>query len=220
MDKSKILIAPSILSADFARLGEEVTAIEKAGADIVHIDVMDGHFVPNITIGAPVVKMLRPITKLPFDCHLMIENPEKYIGDFAKAGADMISVHVETCDLTKLLPEIKKFGVKAGAVINPPTKIEKLLPFVHLADFVLVMTVNPGFSGQELIPDCIEKIKVLDNFRKEKNLGYAIEVDGGIKKSNIALAAKAGGDIFVAGNAIFGNPPYSEAIEKLKAGAK
>lgn len=216
MPQSKILIAPSILSADFSKLGDEIRELEKAGADIIHVDVMDGHFVPNITIGAPVVKMLRPITKLPLDCHLMIENPEKYIGDFATAGADMISVHVETCDLTKLLPAIKKLGIKAGAVINPPTKIEKLLPFVHLADFVLVMTVNPGFGGQELIPDCIEKIRVLDKFRKEKKLTYTIEVDGGIKESNISIAANAGCDIFVAGSAILHHPPYSKVIEKLK----
>jgi len=209
-------IAPSILSADFAKLGEEITAVEKAGADIIHVDVMDGHFVPNITIGPPVVKSIRKVTNLPLDCHLMIKEPEKFASEFHKAGADMISIHVETCDLTTELPKLKEMGCKAGAVINPPTDIQTLLPFVHLADYILVMTVNPGFGGQKLIDECLQKIKVLDDYRKEKGLNYEIEVDGGIKVDNIHEAAEAGCDIFVAGSAIFGHPPYEKVISEMK----
>lgn len=216
---SKKQIAPSILSADFSRLGEEISAVEKAGADIIHVDVMDGHFVPNITIGAPVVKSIRKTTGLPLDCHLMIDEPDKYIKDFAKSGADMISAHVEVCGLKKTLGDIKKLGCMAGAVINPPTHIDKLLPFVEFADYVLVMAVNPGFGGQSIIMDCIEKIRTLDQYRKKKKLKYLIEVDGGIKADNIHIASAAGCDIFVAGSEIYNNPPYKNIIAKLKNAA-
>ncbi len=212
----KRLIAPSILSADFARLGEEIAAVEKAGADVIHVDVMDGHFVPNITIGPPVVAKIRRCTKLPLDCHLMIEEPEKYIEAFAKAGADWISVHVETSDLNELLPAIKKLGVKAGAVINPPTPVEKIFPYLGLADFILVMTVNPGFGGQEMIDDCLEKISTLKRVMKEKGIDIPVEVDGGVNAETIEKTIAAGSDVIVAGSAVFGSKDYAKAIAALR----
>lgn len=211
----KIQIAPSILSADFARLGEEIMAVEKAGADVIHIDVMDGHFVPNITIGPLVVSSIRPVTKLPLDCHLMIREPERYIEAFAKAGANWISVHVETCDLKKLLPAIKKLGCKAGIVINPPTPIEKIYPFVELSDFVLIMTVNPGFGGQSYIESCTKKISDLRAFIDKNKLNVPIQVDGGIKADNVEKVIEAGGSIIVAGSAVFGAKDYAAAVRSL-----
>jgi ribulose-phosphate 3-epimerase len=211
----KIQIAPSILSADFARLGEEIAAVEKAGADVIHVDVMDGHFVPNLTIGPPVVASIRKTTKLPLDCHLMIENPEKYIEAFAKAGADWISVHVETSDLSKLLPAIKKLGLKAGAVVNPPTPIEKIYPHVEIADFVLIMTVNPGFGGQSYIESCTKKIRDLKNYIDKNKLNVPIEVDGGIKTDNVDKVIQAGASIIVAGSAVFESKDYSKTIRSL-----
>ncbi|MBI5299270.1 MAG: ribulose-phosphate 3-epimerase [Deltaproteobacteria bacterium] len=213
----KKLIAPSILSADFARLGEEITAVEKAGADLIHIDIMDGHFVPNLTMGPSIVTSIRKITKLPLDCHLMIEKPEKFIEPFAKAGADWISVHIETSNLSELLPAIKKLSCKAGAVINPPTPIEKIFPFCKLADFILVMTVNPGFGGQSLVEGSFKKIAKLKSYLTQNNLNTPIEVDGGIKTENIGEFAKAGTNIFVSGSGIFRVKNYSATITQMKS---
>ncbi|HPQ80664.1 MAG TPA: ribulose-phosphate 3-epimerase [bacterium] len=213
----KKLIAPSILSADFAKLGLEIEAVAEAGADIIHVDVMDGHFVPNITIGPPVVASLRKTTDLPLDCHLMIENPEKYIDAFAKAGASWLSVHVESCDLSDLLPRIRSLGMKAGCVINPPTPVKDILPYVPLSDFVLVMTVNPGFGGQKMIEACLEKISAIRAFVDERNLKIPIEVDGGINPETVGRARAAGAEIVVAGNAIFAQKDYAAAIKALRA---
>ena len=210
-------IAPSILSADFSRLGEEIAAVEKAGADLIHVDIMDGHFVPNLTMGPPLVKSLRKTTKLPLDCHLMVAHPEKFIGAFKDAGADWISVHVETCDLATLLPAIKKLGCKAGAVINPPTPLEKLLPYCGLADFILVMTVNPGFGGQSVVDGALEKIAALKKYLISKNLNIPIEVDGGVKTENITRFAKAGADIFVSGSGLFHTQDYAKTIAQMLA---
>lgn len=209
-------IAPSILSADFARLGEEIAAVEKAGADLIHIDIMDGHFVPNLTMGPPIVSSLRKITKLPLDCHLMIEKPEKFIEPFAKAGADWISIHVETGGLNELLPAIQKLGRRAGAVINPPTPVEKIFPFCALADFILVMTVNPGFGGQGLVEGSFEKIAALRKYLAQKNLDIPIQVDGAVKAENIAQFARAGADIFISGSGIFKSKDYTATIAQMR----
>lgn len=211
------LIAPSILSADFANLSKEIKTVEKAGADVIHIDVMDGHFVPNITIGPPVVAKIRKTTKLPLDCHLMIENPGKYIDAFAKAGADWISVHVEACDLSDILPKIRNLGCKAGCVINPPTLVKDILPYVPLSDFVLVMTVNPGFGGQMMIESCVEKIKTIKTFIDDRKLSIPIQVDGGINSKTVSKVVDAGASIIVAGSAIFETQDYKKEISLLKS---
>jgi len=209
-------IAPSILSADFAKLGEEIKAVEAAGADLIHVDIMDGHFVPNLTMGPPLVQSIRKITKLPLDCHLMIAEPEKFIEPFQKAGADWISVHIETCDLRELLPAIKNLGCRAGAVINPPTPLEKILPFCELADFILVMTVNPGFGGQGLVEGTLKKVTALKKYLAEKSLNIPIQVDGAVKIANISKFASAGADIFVSGSGIFKTGDYRQSISQMK----
>jgi len=211
-----VKIAPSILSADFANLGKEISAAEQAGADIIHIDVMDGHFVNNITIGPPVVKGIRKTTKLPLDCHLMIEHPEKYVGAFAEAGADWISVHIETCNPDELIPLIKEMECMAGVVINPPTDVNDIIPFLKIANYVLIMTVNPGFGGQKMIPECIEKIRVINDYSKENGLNLDIEVDGGVNPNTVSEIISAGADIIVAGSAVFRERNYRSAIDSLK----
>lgn len=210
------LIAPSLLAADFSQLGEEIRAIEGAGADLLHIDIMDGHFVPNLTMGPALVKAIRRVTKLPFDVHLMVEHPEAMIEPFARAGADWLSVHVEACDPQKLLPAIKNLGCRAGLVINPPTPVEKILSTAELADFILVMTVHPGFAGQEMVKEAIEKIRALKAHRQKKKLAFQIEVDGGVKTDNAKLVIEAGADVVVAGSGIFSTRDYAATIQALR----
>ena len=215
-----IKIAPSILSADFSRLGEEIAAIDSAGADYIHIDVMDGHFVPNITIGPLVVDAVRKVTQKPLDVHLMIENPDLYIPDFAKAGADIIVVHEEAVDhLDRTIQLIKSFGKKAGVSINPGTPINTLEAILDDLDLVLVMTVNPGFGGQSFIDSCLPKIKGLREMITARGLNVELEVDGGVKLDNIAKIAQAGADVFVAGSAVFNADDYSETIATLRSNA-
>ena len=212
-------LAPSILSADFGHLAEQVQAAAKGGGTIVHVDVMDGHFVPNITIGPPVVRSLRKATDLPLDCHLMIENPDQYIPDFAEAGADWISVHQEACrHLNRTLHLIRSHGAQAGVVINPATPEQTLSEVLDIVDYVLVMSVNPGFGGQKFIPSVVHKIRRLAEWRAQRRLGYRIEVDGGIDLETVGEVVRAGAEILVAGNAVFGSgDPTSNAQKLLKA---
>lgn len=210
-------IAPSILSADFANLARDIQLVEKAGADYIHVDVMDGHFVPNITIGPAVVAAIRPVTKLPLDCHLMIEKPENYIPDFAKAGADIINVHVEaTPHIHRALQMIKNANVKAGVTINPGTPVAAIQHVLQMADLVLVMTVNPGFGGQAFIPEAVEKVKELKALKEEFGYHYEIEVDGGIVPETAKICQAAGADIFVAGSYIYNAPDPEDRIATLK----
>lgn len=213
-----IKIAPSILAANFSKLAEEVVEVEKAGAELIHIDVMDGHFVPNITMGPIVVEALRPVTKLPLDVHLMIENPDAYIEDFAKAGADYITVHVEACKhLHRTIQLIRSFGVKPGVVLNPHTSIEQIKHVLEDIDMVLFMTVNPGFGGQKFIHSVIPKVKQLSDIIKEQGLSIEIEIDGGINEETIVPCVQAGATIFVAGSAIYNEENRAEALQRIKA---
>jgi ribulose-phosphate 3-epimerase len=214
-------IAPSILSADFSRLGEEIAAIEAGGADYVHIDVMDGHFVPNITIGPLIVEAVRRVTKLPLDVHLMIAEPDRYIADFAKAGADIIVVHAEaTNHLHRTVQLIKSLGKQAGVSLNPATPLNVLDYVLEELDLVLLMTVNPGFGGQSFIEACLPKIQALRGIMDKRGIEAELEVDGGVKTDNIARIAHAGADVFVAGSAVFGSPDYAATIAELKKRAK
>jgi len=210
-------IAPSILSADFTRLGDEIKAVEKAGADYIHIDVMDGHFVPNITIGPMIVQAARRATKLPLDVHLMISNPDQYVEEFRKAGADIITVHTEAVNhLHRSIQLIRSAGAKAGVSLNPATPLDTLEYVLGDLDMVLLMTVNPGFGGQEFIGEVLPKIKRLKEMIKTRGLSTEIEVDGGINADTIGLASSAGADIFVAGSAVFKSRDYSETIRIMK----
>ncbi len=212
-----IKIAPSILSADFGRLAEEIKAIEAAGADLVHIDVMDGCFVPNITIGPLVVEAIRGVTRLPFDVHLMIENPGRYLEAFAKAGADWISVHAEACiHLHRVVTRIKELGKKAGVAINPATPLEVLDYVLEEVDYIVIMSVNPGFGGQKFIPSSLRKLERLRRMIKERGLSVEIEVDGGVNLGTVAEVARAGGEILVAGSAVFKSEDYQETIALLR----
>ena len=210
-------IAPSILSADFSRLGDEIRAVEAAGADYIHIDVMDGHFVPNITIGPLIVEAARRVTSLPLDVHLMIEAPDRYIPDFAAAGADIIVIHAEAVHhLHRTVQLIKSLGKKAGVSLNPATPLNVLDYVIADLDLVLLMTVNPGFGGQSFIEACMPKIQALRAMLDRRGGEAELEVDGGVKASNIARIAHAGADVFVAGSAVFGSPDYAATIGEMK----
>ncbi len=212
-------LLPSILSADFARLADEVAAAERGGGTVIHVDVMDGHFVPNITIGPPVVKSLRKVTKLPLDCHLMIENPDEFIPAFADAGANWVSVHYETCrHLHRTLELIAQHGMEPAVVINPATRVELIRDILPMVHHVLVMSVNPGFGGQNFIPFSLDKIRRLAQLRQELGLAFRIEVDGGVAHDTIAQVVKAGAELLVAGNAVFGaGQPERDARALLAA---
>jgi ribulose-phosphate 3-epimerase len=214
-----IELAPSILSADFARLAEEVRAASEGGGSVIHVDIMDGHFVPNLTIGPAVTRSLRKATKLPLDCHLMIENPDQFIADFAEAGADWISVHQEACrHLNRTLHLIKSHDCLAGVVINPATPVDTLVEVLDIVDYVLVMSVNPGFGGQKFIPSTLHKLRRLAEIRSQQGLNFRIEVDGGISLDTVADVVRAGAEILVAGNAVFGGgDPRKNAQALLKA---
>ena len=210
-------IAPSILSADFAKLGEEIKSVEAAGADWIHVDVMDGRFVPNITMGPIVVEAARQATSLPLDVHLMIENPDRFIPDFIAAGADFISVHVETCThLNRTIQLIKESGAKAGVVMNPATPTQTIQWVLEAIDYVLIMSVNPGFGGQQFIPSSLDKIRELKTAIQSSGVSVSIQVDGGVNKDTIKDIAIAGADIFVAGSAIFGSDDYKETLRAFR----
>jgi ribulose-phosphate 3-epimerase len=212
------LIAPSILSADFAHLAEEVARVEHGGADLLHVDVMDGHFVPNLTLGPPIVEALKKVTKLPLDLHLMMTNPDAFIGEFAEAGADYLTVHVETCPhLHRTVQAIKERGVKAGVTLNPATSLHTVEEILSDADLLLIMSVNPGFGGQTFIPSCLQKVAAARQMIDRSHSHALLEVDGGIKVDNAGQILAAGADILVAGSAIFSTPDYAVTIAALRA---
>jgi ribulose-phosphate 3-epimerase len=210
-------IAPSILSADFARLGEEIRLVEKAGADLIHFDVMDGHFVSNLSVGIPVLKSVRKITKLPLDAHLMISQPARYLRDFVEAGADLISVHAEVCeDFAAMAQQIRSLGARASIAINPETPVERALAVAEHVDMILVMSVHPGFGGQGFIAESLEKLRQVRREIERRRLNVDVEVDGGVKLDNIAAVARAGANVFVSGSGIFGQSDYGKIIAEMR----
>ena len=210
-------IVPSILSADFAHLADDIDKVERAGATMLHVDIMDGHFVPNLTIGPPVVKSIRRVTRLPLDVHLMITDPDKYAPLFVAAGADQISVHFEAAThLDRTIRSIKDEGVRAGVVLNPATPVSMLEDILYLVDYVLVMSVNPGFEGQKFIPNALDKIRRLDQLRKERRLAFAIEIDGGVSAENTAEIVRSGCDWLVAGSAVFHSADPGAAVKEMQ----
>jgi ribulose-phosphate 3-epimerase len=212
-----VKIAPSILSADFSKLGEEIKDVERGGADYIHVDVMDGHFVPNITIGPLIVEAIRPVTQLPLDVHLMIENPDEYIEAFAKAGADYLTVHVEACrHLHRTIHYIKSLGVKAGVVLNPSTPVDLIKHIIDDIDMVLLMSVNPGFGGQKFIAGVLSKIREVKKMADERGLDLEIEVDGGVNPETAQLCIEAGANVLVAGSAVFNQEDRGTAISALR----
>ena len=217
LNQRNIEIAPSILSADFSCLGDQIQAVERGGAGILHVDVMDGHFVPNITVGLPVVKSLAKFTRLPIDAHLMITDPGTYAAQFVKAGAQMVSVHVEAdAHLHRTVMSIKTAGAQAGVVLNPATPVSAIEEALQFVDYVLVMSVNPGFGGQAFIPQTLDKVKRLRQMIVERQLNVRIEIDGGVDRSNIERVVAAGAEIIVAGSAIFGKPDAEAAVKELR----
>jgi ribulose-phosphate 3-epimerase len=211
-------IAPSILSADFTRLGEEIRRVEEAGADLIHFDVMDGHFVPNISIGIPVLKAVRKITRLPLDAHLMISEPARYVAEFVKAGANSISVHTEVChDLRAIAAQIRSAGARVSIAINPETEPDRVLECADALDMILVMSVHPGFGGQEFIPDTLDKVRSIRRGLERRGIELDLEIDGGIKVDNVADAAEAGANVFVSGSGIFGHGDYVEIVSAMRA---
>jgi ribulose-phosphate 3-epimerase len=210
-------IIPSILSADFARLGEEIERVEQGGASMLHVDIMDGHFVPNLTMGPPVVESIRKVTRLTLDVHLMITDPDKYAPAFIAAGADQVLVHQEAClHLDSTLRTIQREGARAGVVLNPATPVGMLEDVLGLADYVLIMSVNPGFGGQKFIPRALDKVRRLDQMRRELRLGFPIEIDGGITKENLADAVRAGCDWIVTGSSIFHTPDPAATVLEMR----
>ncbi len=212
-----IRIAPSILSADFSKLGEDIKSLDKYGADLIHIDVMDGNFVPNISFGVPIIKSIRPLTKLPFDVHLMVEEPAKYVEDFVKSGADIITVHFEADrHLDRTINYIKSFGVKASVALNPATLVDNIKYLIPYLDMVLIMSVNPGFGGQKYIEYCYDKIKYIKELSNKYNKNLMIEVDGGVSKGNMAKIVDSGANVLVAGSAVFKGGNIEENIRLLR----
>ena len=218
---ARIKIAPSILSADFARLGDEIRAAEEAGADLIHFDVMDGHFVPNLSIGIPVLESVRKITKLPLDAHLMIEEPERYIETFAKAGANSISVHAEVCqDIKAIADQLHELGVHASIAVNPETDPARVLQAASHLDMILVMSVHPGFGGQKFIPESVDKLRRIKREIDRRQLSVDVEIDGGIKVDNVVEVAAAGANVIVSGSGVFGHQNYKEIIAEMRARAQ